>query len=156
MHIFSTNAGRYGLAMTAFTAAWVLLMHVTGQYGPEYEANPLDLLFIVIVPFIVWYLGIKAKKTQKKGKLTFKEGVKEGFQISLVYGITSPFLFGLYYLLINPAVVQSLKPEYGMAGVSDTQIILIDMLAQFISAIVFGTLYAAIISYFLKSKSVKK
>ena len=150
MHIFSTNAGRYGLAMTAFTAAYILLMHVTGQYGPEYEANPLDLLFIVIVPLIVWYLGIKAKKKQKKGKLSFTEGVKEGFQIS------PPFVFGIYHVLINPARVASLKPVYNLAGVSDMQIILVDMLVQFISAIVFGTLYAAIISYLLKSKSVKK
>ena len=142
--------------MTAFTAAYILLMHVTGQYGPEYEANPLDLLFIVIVPLIVWYLGIKAKKKQKKGKLSFTEGVKEGFQISLVYAITSPFVFGIYHVLINPARVASLKPVYNLAGVSDMQIILVDMLVQFISAIVFGTLYAAIISYLLKSKSVKK
>ena len=156
MHIFSSNAGRYGLAMTAFTAAWVLLMHITGQYGPEYKANPLDLLFIVVVPLIVWYLGIKAKKEQKKGKISFQEGLKEGFQISLVYGILSPFIFGIYHVQINPARVESLKPVYGLVGVTDMHIIFVDMLVQFISAIVFGTLYAAIISYFLKSKSAKK
>ena len=142
--------------MSALNAVYVLFMHFTGQYGPEYEVNPLDLLFIIIVPLIVWYIGVKAKKAEKKGKLSFRDGVKEGFQIALVYGLTSPFVYAIYYLLINPSIVESLKPEYGMPDVSNMQIVLVDMLAQFVSAIIFGTVYGAILSHFLKSTSAKK
>lgn len=156
MHVFSQNAGKFGLIMTVLNALYVLFMHYSGQYGPEYAVNPLDFLFILIVPFIVWWFGIEAKKKEKKGKLSFKDGVKEGFQISLVYAVLSPFVYAFYYLVLNPQILDSLKIEYGLQGVSDLQIVFVDILAQFVSAIVFGTLYAIIISFILKTKSAKR
>lgn len=156
MHIFSHNAFRYGLLMTLLHTVWILFMHISGKYGLESKAIPFDFLFIAFMPLIIWFLGIRARKIAKKGKLSLKDGVKEGFHISLVYGLLSPIVYAIYYLFINPQVVGTLKPEYGLPGVSDMQIILIDMLAQFVSAIIFGTLYAVVISLFLRSKAKGK
>ena len=152
MHSFSHNAGKYGLVMVILNILYVLFMHYSGQYGSEYRVNPLDLLFIIIAPFIVWWFGIEEKKKSQRGKLTFRDGFAEGFQISLVYALLSPFVFAFYYLVLNPRIVTSIKSQYGLPGASDIQIFFIDMLAQFVSAIVFGTLYAAIISFFLKTR----
>ena len=136
MHSFSHNAGKYGLAMVVLNVLYVLFMHYSGQYGREYNVNPLDLLFIIVAPFIVWWFGIEARKKSQKGKLTFKDGFKEGFQISLVYAFLSPFVFAFYYLVLNPQIVASLKEQYGLPGALDVQIFFIDMLAQFVSAII--------------------
>ena len=45
------------------------------------------------------------------------------------------------------------RDTYGMQDATDTILILIDMIAQSVSAIIFGTIYAVIIAFFLKNKS---
>lgn len=127
------------------------IMELTGQ-NQSFDKSPLVLVWTFIAPAIVWYFGINEKKKIQKGKLSFKEGVKEGFKISLVFGLTSPFVFLFYYLFVNPPIISYVKSAYGMSGSSDGMVIAIDMVAQFVSAVVFGTIYAAIISLFIRSK----
>lgn len=104
-----------------------------------------------IAPAIVWYFGIRAKKKANKGKLNFKQGITEGFKISLVYGLISPFIFLSFYIL-NPVIIDYVKKVYNMTNQSTYIVITVDMIAQFISSIAFGTVYAAIITLLLRSK----
>lgn len=153
MTLLQQNHVKYGLIMCAIIAGCLLLMELTGQNQAFDMKSPFQTFFMMIAPFIVWYLGIRARKNIQRGKLTFKEGVMEGFKISLVYALTSPFIFLLYYVLINPAIIPWIKEAYGMQSAPDAGVIAVDMTAQCIAATLFGTLYAAIISFFLKSKS---
>lgn len=147
---------KWGLVMTGITALFILAMHSTGLYrSSEATANPLDLIFIVVVPFVVWTLALRAKKRASKGKLPFKKGIKEGFLISLVYGLTSPFVYIGYYLLLNPQLLQIIKIEYGLGGVSDSTIMAVDGVAQLVSALIGGTVYSAIIMFFLRTNKKK-
>ncbi len=115
--------------------------------------SPFQTFFLIIAPFIIWYLGIKEEKNAHKGTLTFREGLGEGMKISLVYAVFSPVIFLFYYLLINPGIIPWVKDVYGMSGSSDGMIIFVDLTVQFISAIIFGTVYAAIISFSLNPNS---
>lgn len=88
---------------------------------------------------------------------SYKQGFAEGFRISVVYGLTSPWVFALYYLFVNPGILEFARTAYGMpATASAAQIIATDMLVQVVAAIIFGTIYGAIISYFLKTSPLKK
>jgi len=146
------NHVKYGLIMSKATALFVLFMHFTGQYTNMKEKSPLEMIFIIFVPIIVWYLGIKARKKELKGKLTFKQGFVAGVKISIVFAITSPFVFLLYYTLVNPSMIDFMKKEYMMPNATTGQIIAFDMLVQFLAALVMGSIYGAIISLFLKTK----
>lgn len=137
--------------MTGVIVLCLLFMEVTGQ-NKSFEHSPIVFFFTAIAPAVIWFFGIRAKKKLLKGKLTFKQGFLEGFKISLVYGITSPFVFLFYYLFINPEIVEQVKVIYQMESASDAMVIGTDLGSQLIAAVVFGTIYGAIISLFLRSK----
>lgn len=143
------NSVKYALYMCAVLALCLILMQVSGT-GFD-SKSPFMTFATFIAPFIIWFLGIRAYKKQLKGKMTFKQGVKEGFFISLAFGIISPFIFLVFYLL-NPSVLDYVQKTYGLTSLPIELVVMIDMLVQFISAIIFGTLYGAFISLFLKSK----
>lgn len=153
MLIFRANPIKYGLLLSALTIVCLTLMELTGQNQSFDHGSPIFLMYQLFAPALVMYLGLQAKKKAQKGKLTFKQGVIESFRISLVFGVTSPFVFAAYYLFVNPAVIEYVRTAFQLTGMSDSVVIKIDMMVQFISAIIFGTLYGAIISLFVKSKS---
>lgn len=156
MKILERNYIKYGLVMTGIVLLCLLYMEGTGQNQSFDQKNPLIFFGMIVAPFIVWFFGIRAKKKELKNKLSFKQGLREGFLISLVYGITSPFVFAAYYLFVNPSIIEYVSMAYNLQGVTEGVVIAADMFVQFVSALLFGTIYAAIISFFLKTKSGKK
>lgn len=155
MNLLQKNYVKYGLAMCGVIVVCLTLMEITGQ-NKSFDKSPFQLIFMLIAPAVIWYLGIRAKKKSQKNKITYKDGLIEGIKISLTYALISPFIFLLYYLLINPEIVNSVGSAYGLSSSSHAVIILVDMLGQVVAATIFGTLYAAVIALFLKSKLTKK
>jgi hypothetical protein len=127
-------------------------MEVTGQ-NKSFDKSPYVFFFTVLAPVVIWYLGIREKKQQQKGKLTYGQGVKEGFKIGLVYGIISPFIFLAYYTFFNPGIVDSIRTVYQLTGQSDAVVIAADMATQCVASIIFGTIYGLLLTSFLKSKT---
>src|SRR5687768_6272599 len=105
MNLLKQNPVKYGLIMSGITALCLLLMEVSGQNKTFDGKSIFQMIFMFIAPFIVWYFGIKAKKKLLKNKITFKEALLEGTKISFVYGATSPFIFLVYYLFVNPEIL---------------------------------------------------
>lgn len=154
MQLLKRNYVKHGLVMCGLIALCLFLMEVTGE-NTSFDKSPFQVIFTMIAPFVVWYYGIRARKVAQGGSLTFKEGVAEGFKISLVFAIVSPFIFALYYYAVNPEIVNSVRQAYGLTDAPFAKVVSIDMFIQFISAIIFGTIYAAILSVFMKSKKSK-
>jgi hypothetical protein len=155
MKLLSQNHVKYALIMSGIIALCLVFMEVTGQ-NDSFDKSPLVAAAMFFAPVVIWYLGINAKKKLLKGNMTFKQGLLEGFKISLVYGIVSPFLFLVYYLLVNPGILEYVRKVYALTGASDTNVIVVDMAIQFFSAIIMGTLLGAVASFFLKSKNKSK
>ena len=152
MNFLKNNAAKYGLALTASIAIWIAVMHMTGLYSEEKtEITIIDYLYIFI-PLIGLFFGIKEKKHILKSKFTLKAGVKEGFQISLIYAILSPFVFYIYYIAINPASIEFAKKAYGMEQFSTKAVIFADMAVQFVFSLLGGLVFSLIISYYLARK----
>jgi hypothetical protein len=147
--LLKQNHVKHGLMLCGVLVVCLLLLEITGQTFDT--KSPLFVVYQFIAPAVVWYLGIKAKKKMQKGKLTWRQGVKEGFKISVVFGLVSPFIFALYYFL-NPEILELVRTLYGNTQISDTALLIMDLIGQFISALIFGTLYAAAISFLVKSK----
>ena len=152
MQFLKISYVKYGLIMTASLLVCLGLMEVSGNNQTFENKSPIFFIYQFIMPAVIWWLAIAERKRLQKGKLSYKQGLLEGFNTSVVFGLTSPFVFGAYYLLINPEILDYVKAAYGMPEASTAMIVSLDLLAQVFSAIVFGSLYGAIISLFLKSK----
>ncbi|MFA9289319.1 MAG: DUF4199 domain-containing protein [Weeksellaceae bacterium] len=153
MNIIKQNHVKYGLILCVVIAVCLLSMELTGKNESFEQASPIFIFGQMIAPAFIWYMGMDAKKKMQKGKLTYKQAFIEGVKISLVFAIVSPFVFVAYYLLINPAIVDSVRETYMMStSTAQSMVIAVDMAVQFISAMVFGTIYSAIIAFFVKSK----
>lgn len=151
--IYKVNHIKWGVIMAKITALCLVIMELTGQNQSFDQKSPLIMFFMFIAPLIVWWFGIAAKKKMLKGKISYKQAFTEGFKISLVYAVVSPFVFILYYLLVNQEILSYVRTAYQLIGQPDSVVILVDMIVQFLSALIFGSIYSAIISFFLKSKS---
>jgi hypothetical protein len=138
--------------MSALTLVCLIVLHGAGNIFGQQDDSPLFIVFAFGAPLLVWYLGLSAFKKERKNRMTFKQGVIEGFKISLVYGFTSPFVFTAYYIFLNPDVISYIRTSYKLTGATDDIVIAVDMIAQFFGAVVVGTVYGIILSFFLKSK----
>ena len=126
MDILKRNHVKHGLIMCAVLAVCLLLLEFTNS---TFESKSPFISFATFVaPLLVWWSGIRARKKAQKNKLTFKEGIGEGFKISLVFGIVSPFVFLLYYLLFNMDAVAYAQNAYGLGDAPYTVVIAVDML----------------------------
>lgn len=152
MNLLKQSFVKYGLLMNLSILVCLAWMEISGQ-NESFEKNPVFMVPQFIWPAIVLWLGIGEKKKQLNGKLNFKQGLREGFKISLVFGLTSPFVFLAYYTFFNPGIVDYAAQAYGMTGSDRSVVIMVDMLVQLIAAVIFGSIYSAVISFFLKSKS---
>ncbi len=153
--LFKKTYFQFGLLMTGLLLVCLTYLELTGNNKSFENKHPVFFIYQFVAPAVVWYLGMRARKNAQGGKLTYKQGFIEGFKISLVFAFTSPLLFGAYYLLVNPEILGYVKTAYGMTDASNGMIIAIDLLAQIVAAIIFGSIYAAIIAFFARSKSSK-
>ncbi len=151
MKFLQQNYVKYGLIMSAPLIACLTWMEVSGQ-NKSFDKSPLIPLLIIIAQAVIWYFGIAAKKKILKNTMSFKQGFIEGLKISLVFAIVSSLIILFYYKFVNSAILLSVKEAYMMKGASDQTAIHVDMFAQFVTSIIFGSVASAIISFFLKSK----
>lgn len=138
--------------MTVLTAGCLLIMEITGRNQTFESKSFLQLLYVLGTPILVWFLGIKARKTRQKNKLTYAQGFQEGMKISLTYSLTSPIVFLTYYMLVNPHIVGYVRTVYGLTNASNTTVIGVDLAAQLAISLLFGTMYSTIIPLFLQTK----
>jgi hypothetical protein len=154
MRLLNQGYVRYGLILVGVLVVCLLMMEATGSKSFD-DKSPIFLVYQFIAPAVVWYLGLRAFKKVHHGKMSFKQGVMESLRMSLVFGIVSPFVFMVYYLAVNPGILDYVRLSYGLVGQSDWVVIGADMVVQFIASVIFGTIYGAIISFFIKNKSKK-
>jgi hypothetical protein len=88
--------------------------------------------------------------------MSFKQGVIHGLKVSAVFGAVSAIIFMTYYLLFNPGILSYIAESYGMKNAFTWQVILVDMLVQFIGSVIMGTIFTTVVSFFLKSKTTQK
>lgn len=155
MNLLKKNYVKYGLILTALLLPCLFYLEISGHNQSFNDKSPVFMIYQFIAPLVVWYFGLKSYKKMHKGMMTFKQGVAEGFRMSLVFAITSPIIFTSYYLFINPEILISVKAAYGMPDATNALIITVDMTAQVIAAIIGGTIYAAIASLILRTRKTK-
>ncbi len=92
------NAVLSGLIIGVVSALWIIVMQLFG-YNPENLENSnqnwLEYTSILI-PFFGLYFGIRGYRKEQGGKLTFFEGIFEGFKILAIGGLLAAAASFLY------------------------------------------------------------
>jgi len=135
---------KYGLAITLVVVLWVLVTHFLFPLAPESKANILAPIFFNLAAIVAIYLGIKASAA--RGELSFKQGIKTGMAISLVYGISSCVFFFIVFLFVGPRLManEPMAQDYPM-----WQAALAAFAGMFFGALILGLIYSTIISFML-------
>ena len=140
---------KYGLLITIAVMAWVLIARATIT-NPESIVHTLGTpIFVNIVQFVMIYLGVKEFGRQKGDKPIFKEGVKAGAGISLVYALSASLFFVGVLMVVGTSWLAS---EPGPRNVSASEIAARAFAGLFILAMIFGLIYSTVISFFLAKR----
>jgi len=140
---------KYGLLTTMGVAAWVLIAHSVIS-DPKSTVHTLGApIFFNIFHFAVIYLGLKALEREQGDRPTFKQLLKTGVGISVVYAVTvSLFFVGV----IATVGTKWLATEPNTADLPMSRLMIGSFIGLFIGAVVFGLIYSTLISFFLAKR----
>ena len=141
---------KYGLLIAIAAIAWVLIAHYVFS-NPASIVHQLGTPIIFnVLQFALIYLGIKAVEREKGDRPTFKEGLKTGVGISVVYGLTLS-LFFVVMLVVMGTKWMAVEPGAGSGSVSRSQIAQA-FVGLFLLSLIFGLVYSTVISFFLAKR----
>ena len=135
---------KYGLSITLVVVLWVLVTHFLFPVAPESKANILAPILFNLAAIVAIYLGIKASAVERD--LSFKQGIKTGVAISLVYGISSCLFFFIVFLFVGPRLManEPMAQNYPI-----WQVALAAYAGMFFGALILGLVYSTVISFML-------
>jgi len=140
---------KYGLLITVCFVAWVVIAHLL-------VPNPRSLVhsvgagsFVNIVEILGIFLGIKEKRNETTGHLSFKDGLKTGVGIAFVYGVSACLFFLVEILVLGPKL---LAGEAGAENLPLWKAALGAFLGLFFGALLMGLLYSTIISFLFAAR----
>lgn len=137
---------KYGLFITLVVVAWIVIVRFVMETGPDSKLNAVAPLLFNLTAFLCIYFGINQRKAQMGDGFNFKEGMRTGLLISLVYAISSCLFFVIQYLVAGPKLLMS---EAGLQARPIWQVALLAYAGLFFGALVFGLLYSAVSAFFL-------
>ncbi len=140
---------KYGLMITLGVMAWVLITR-------SLITNPQSIIhtlggpvFFNVLQFAMIYLGLKALEHAKGERPYFKEGLKTGVAISVVYGLTASIFFVIVLVIVG---TKWLASEPGAANAPISRIALGAFLGLFLGALLFGLIYSTVLAFFLAKR----
>jgi type IV secretory pathway VirB2 component (pilin) len=140
---------KYGLPITAVLIAWVVVVRLLMGVGPNSAASMTGPILFNLAAVTCIFLGIVRRKNDAGGDLSFKDSVKTGLGISLVYAASSCLFFIILYfamgpdLLISEPMAQN-RPLWQVAVFAYTGL--------FFGSLIFGLIYSTVISMFLAKR----
>ena len=135
---------KYGLSITFVVILWVLVTHFLFPLAPDSKANILAPILFNFAAIVALYLGIKASDVNRD--LNFKQGIKTGMAISLVYGISSCLFFAIVFLFVGPKLManEPMAQDYPM-----WQAAMAAFAGMFFGALILGLVYSTVVSFML-------
>ncbi|HKO41708.1 MAG TPA: DUF4199 family protein [Pyrinomonadaceae bacterium] len=140
---------KYGLLITAVVAAWIVIVRFGMGVEPESKANIIAPILFNITAIIAIFLGMSARKRELNGSLGFKEGVKTGMAISLVYAVSACLFFMIEYLVAGPELLMS---EGIAQGRPLWQAAVFAYAGLFFVSLFFGLIYSTVIASILAKR----
>lgn len=136
---------KYGLLITAGIALWIVIIHFVVPVSPDSKVSAFTPVLFNLIEIAAIYLGIKVRKSEVSSPLKVSEGLKTGLSISIVYASSSCVFFLVLLLLAGPKLLAS---EPGAQTRPLWQTLTMAFAGLFFGAMVLGTIYSLVISFF--------
>jgi hypothetical protein len=140
---------RYGLSITLVVVLWVVIARFLIGVESGSTADLVASVLFNVAAIVSIYLGTKARKNELEGALTFKEGVRTGFSIALVYAASACLFFAGVLLVKGPGLLLS---ESGAEGLPLWRVAVQAFAGLFFLGLFFGIVYSTVISFFLAQR----
>lgn len=140
---------KYGLAITAVVVAWIVIVRLLMGVGADSKANVIAPILFNVAAIMAIFLGIIRRKNDAGGELNFKDGLKTGVGISLVYAASACLFFMIEYLVAGPKLLLS---EAGPSNRPLWQTAAMVYTGLFLGSLLFGLIYSTLISFFLAKR----
>lgn len=110
---------QFGLLTGLFSFLWLLGEYFLGLHSKYIDYQPVITNFALIIPIIIFPLGIKAKrKLDYNGHITFWQALQAGMVMSVIWGALSVMGVFIYYKTINPGWYDFVIAHYKAVGPS--------------------------------------
>jgi len=137
---------KYGLQITFVVVLWIVIVRLWLGMGNGPQGQVISGVLFNAAAIFAIFLGMRARKQALGGALSFKEGVKTGMAISLVYAISACLFFMIEYLVAGPKLLLSeAGPETGALW----QVAVMAYAGLFLGSLLFGLIYSTLIAFFL-------
>ncbi len=144
---------RYGLPVALVFAAAVIIVRFGLGASGESGLSAVAPIAYNIAAICAIFLGIVRRKREANDQLIFKDGIKTGVSIALVYATGSCLFFVIVYLVSGPKLLMT---EAGAANRPLWQTAALAYAGLFFGSLIFGLIYSTLISFFLaKRRSAK-
>jgi hypothetical protein len=140
---------KYGLMITIVVIVWVVITHFVFPLAPTSKLNGLAPVIFNVAAIVAIYLAIKARKAEI-GELIFKDGIKTGLAVSLVYAVSACIFFFILLLMVGPTLMSN---EPMSADLPIWKIALAATAGMFFGSLILGLVYSTIISFFLAKRT---
>lgn len=140
---------KYGLLITAVVGVWVLFTHFLFPLAPESKANALGPILFNLAAIVFIYLGIRARKEEVAGELSFKGGLTTGLSIAFVYALTSSLFFLVLLLVVGPTLMAN---EPLTRTLPIWQVAIMAFAGMFLGALILGLIYSTVVSFILAKR----
>ncbi|MGI9065405.1 MAG: DUF4199 family protein [Pyrinomonadaceae bacterium] len=137
---------KYGLLITVVVIAWIVVVRFLMDVGADSKANVIAPILFNVTAIVAILQGMKARKKELNGDLSFKEGLKTGMGISLVYAISACLFFMIEFLVAGPKLLLSeAGPQVGPMW----QVAALAYAGLFFGSLLFGLIYSTVIAFFI-------
>jgi hypothetical protein len=141
---------KYGLVITVVVVLWIVIVRLWLGRGGGPQGQIISGLLFNAAAVLAIFLGMRERKNELGGALRFKEGIKTGTAISLVYAISACLFFMIEYLVAGPKLLLS---EAGPLNGPLWQVAAIAYAGLFFGSLIFGLIYSTLIAFFLARRS---
>jgi hypothetical protein len=137
---------KYGLLITLVVVIWIVIIRLWLGLGNGPQGQIISGVLFNVAAILAIFLGMRERKRTLDGELSFKEGVKTGMAISLVYAISACLFFMIEYLVAGPKLIMS---EAGPQKTALWQVVVVAYAGLFFGSLLFGLIYSTLIAFFL-------
>lgn len=162
---------KYGVLFAGIVIVYVILEHLLGLNTTRHDIGQYTRYAGVLVPILGVFFGIRAKRKELGGKITFGQGVKTGFLIAVIQTTITTFWFWFYSTVINPQYLDTMlafeRSKMLAAGTPEPAVnaelertraffrVPNFQIFQEVFGIAYGVVIAVIVSFFLRTKKAK-
>ena len=140
---------KFGLLITLGVIAWTVVVHLLIP-DPRSPVHSLGAgIFFNLLHIAGIYLAIKTAKNETNSELNFKEGLKTGMATALVFATSACIFFVVAIVVVGPKLMAS---EPGAESLPVWQVALGAFAGLFVGTLVFGLVYATVISFVLAKR----